>query len=75
MSDGMQHYANQIIMLNVPFRFTDQVQVNARVWRRGSTAHVVKIFFMKLVTDEPNIIDSEEAINSWSRNMFKLVIE
>ena len=74
MSDGMQHYANQIIMLNQPFRFTDQIQVNARVWRKGSSAHVVKIFFMKLITDEPNIIDSENEINTWSRTMFKLVM-
>lgn len=71
-SDGMQFYANQIIMLNRPYRDADQVQVNARVHRKGSTAKVVKIFFMKLITDEPNILDSEDQIQSWSREMMKL---
>ena len=74
-ADGMQFLANQIIMLNKSYREVDQAQTNARIHRQGTTASVVKIFFMRLNTDAPNILDSETEIAEWSRKMFKLIID
>ena len=71
----MQFLANQIIMLNKSYREVDQAQTNARIHRQGTTASVVKIFFMRLNTDESNILDSETEIAEWSRKMFKLIID
>ena len=62
-------------MLNKSYREVDQAQTNARIHRQGTTASVVKIFFMRLNTDESNILDSETEIAEWSRKMFKLIID
>ena len=75
-TDGLQFCANQIIMLNQPYRSVDQTQVNARLHRKGTPAKVVKLFIMKLNTDkEKNILDSEDEINRWSRAMYSLAVE
>ena len=63
-------------MLNQPYRNVDQMQVNARIHRKGTPAKVVKIYFMKLDTgNEKNILESEDEINTWSRMMFKMCID
>lgn len=63
-------------MLNQPYRNVDQMQVNARIHRKGTSATVVKIYFMHLDTgDEKNILESEAEINEWSRQMFALSID
>lgn len=73
--DQLQFISNQIIYINRSYRSTDEQQQIARVWRRGQPAKVVKIYYLKLYTnEEPNILDSESEINEWSRAMFNIAI-
>lgn len=76
LTDGFQFIANQLIELNVGYRSVDLAQQIARVHRQGTPAKIVKIFFMRLDTgDTPNILERENDINEWSRQMFKLIID
>ena len=73
--DQLQFISNQIIYVNRSYRSTDEQQQIARIWRRGQPAKVVKIYYLKLYTnEEPNILDSESEINEWSRAMFNIAI-
>ena len=70
-TDALQYIANTEILVNRHFRDAINQQVEARVARRGQT-FPVRIYYFKLNTDnEPNILDSEEAISNWSRLMVK----
>lgn len=74
-TDGYQFIANQIIFMNTSFRYTDVEQNIARVHRKGSPASNVKIYFMHLDTTEPNILERESDILTWSREIVRLAID
>lgn len=73
-TDGLQFIADVMIFLNQPYRSADTAQCEARIHRKGQDC-TVKIYFMKLITDEPNILEQESLINQWSREMFRLAID
>ena len=71
--DQLQFIADTMILLNTPYRSSDLVQIEARLHRQGTPAESVKIYYMKLNTnDEPNILDSESELTEWSRFMIRL---
>lgn len=73
-TDGLQYIANVEIFVNRHFRDAINQQVEARTWRRGQS-FPVKFYYFKLNTDnEPNILDSEEAISNWSREIVRIAI-
>ena len=75
-TDGLQMIADKMILLNTPFRSSDLVQIEARIHRNGSPANSIKIYYMKLDTDQiPNLLDSEEEIVEWSRAMLRLAMD
>lgn len=74
-TDGLQFIADMMIFLNQPYRSADTEQCEARIHRKGQDASSVKIYFMKLKTKEPNILEQERLINEWSRAMFRLAID
>jgi len=73
-TDGLQFIADMMIFLNQPYRSADTAQCEARIHRKGQDCDV-KIYFMKLITDQPNILAQESLINDWSREMFRLAID
>lgn len=73
-TDGLQFIADMMIFLNQPYRSADTAQCEARIHRKGQDC-TVKIYFMKLITNQPNILAQESLINDWSREMFRLAID
>ena len=71
--DGLQFIANVMIFLNQEYRAVDTLQNIARIRRKGQDK-TVKIYFLHLNTDDPNILENESLINEWSRQMFNNLV-
>ena len=71
--DGLQFIANEMIFLNQEYRAVDTLQNIKRIHRKGQDK-TVRIYFLHLNTDDPNILENESLINEWSRQMFNILV-
>lgn len=74
-TDGMQKYYSTEIFLNLPNRSSEIEQAKARIYRRNAAAKSVHFYYVKLDTGgQKNILDSEQEIMEWSKEMFNIAM-